>query len=185
MPFSELDDFDPYREVTTPAGVELELWITYSPTQAEENILEFPESANGYTNESGVRELLKSAGILYTPEVPAFNAKGTELPTEQAFYVDKRIGKESVHQIAVWMDEVSTLRSKDDLEVRGFSPSEIKYLVGMAMDRYGVTDKLAELHTEGPAQYYDLNDVLRKARLDEEDKLEELDAQHLAPRGDI
>lgn len=184
MPFSELDDAHPYRYLTTPSGVEIELWTNDCPAEAAyiSNLL--PESRNTYRNDQTLRTALMAAGIMYAPEVPAYASDGSELPMEQAYYVDRRIGMEATWGIAFWINGVARLPEGGGALDREFSPSEMRFLVGMAMDELGLSDRLAKIRyhdTQTTPEAPDLNEILKQARELETFHHTVDSPQHLAP----
>ncbi len=184
MPFSELDDAHPYRHLTTPSGVAIELWTNDCPAETAYVVAQFPECRNSFRNDQTLRTALIAAGIMHTPEIPAYANDGSELPTDQAYYVDTRIGIEATWGIAFWINGIARLPEGGESVDREFSPSEMRFLVGLAMDELGLSDKLAQIQrhdTQATADAPDLNEILKRARQYEAPQNKSDDPQHLAP----
>jgi hypothetical protein len=190
MPFNleEIGDNHPHRDISSFDGVEMELWENASPLEDEQATQEFPGYANGFKNEELVRVALKEAGVLYTPEIPAFSRDGRELALTKAYYVDKRIGKKSVWDIDHWIRELVTAPKDSEHSERELSEFEVSTLVGLAMDELGITEKLQQIRRED-AERAEVAPIL-PGRTSEDRAhsgygFDEESPEHLAPRDDI
>jgi hypothetical protein len=163
MPISVLDDFNPYREITSISGQEL-MHYYFSPAADTDRLIQrFPFMRNELKNGDAIEAELLRRGVLQAPEVPAYTKDGVEIVNARAIYVDKRIGTAAVRGIDTWIDGLVALPEDDDQTHRALSPVEVRVLVGTAMDELGISETLRTIKAEDAAQQpLDLNTILRE-----------------------